>query len=159
MSYTKDGRVLDRREMLKVNLKSLAQESKIIRRMEWVRRERADYHVLVKARTKDQLDAARRFRARAFGEIEQEMHLHRTGPVRDSARHAHMAYGLIRGKMPDQIEATYNRAGPIDWSEVVRLINKYGPPGIRIKTIDPQEIVMALTAVRPRVPEQEVEVV
>lgn len=93
----KDGSLLDRREMLRVKLKSLAEESRIIRKEE----------------------------RRTDGMLREELHKHRVREVRKAARHTHLAYGLIRGKTPEQIEP--NAVIPPDWKAVNAMIRKYGP--------------------------------
>lgn len=92
--------VLDRREMLRVKVKSLAEEARIIRREEH----------------------------RNWGTLRDELHLHRVGVVRREARAAHLAYGFIRGRSYSQMEGKLKdpRNGP-DWEKVRRLCKTYGP--------------------------------
>lgn len=105
--YAKDRMtVVDRREMLRVKLKSLAEESKIIRQEE----------------------------RRTFGILLGELHAHRVLQVRSEARHTHIAYGLIRGrpyeriekplKAPswDKVKAMIKRYGPADASQALTLL-------------------------------------
>jgi len=94
---SKDGIIIDRREMLKVKIKSLAAEAQIIRREE--------------------------FKAR--GQLRDELSIHRRGVVRNEARHAHIAYGLIRGRDYGAIEQTTKF--PPSWEHVRRLCKRYGP--------------------------------
>ncbi len=84
---------------LKVKVKSLAAESKIIRLEER------------RAQTTD---------ARA------SLHQHRVGVVRLAARNTLLAYGYLRGRSYRQLEASCKR--PPDWSAVEKMIRKYGPP-------------------------------
>jgi hypothetical protein len=96
----KEGKIIDRREMLRVKVKSLAEESRIIRKEE--------------GRTK--------------GQIQYELHRHRVIDVRIAARHAHLAYGLIKGRSIDRMEN--GAKSPPKWIEVRRLLKKYGPTGV-----------------------------
>lgn len=66
---------MDRRVCLKIKLKSLAEEARIIRKEE---------------------KKGTRFRA--------ELEEHRKGIVRYEARHTHLAYGFLRGRKLEQIE-------------------------------------------------------
>jgi hypothetical protein len=96
--YDKDRKtIVDRREMLRVKIKSLAEEAKIIRKEE--------------QRTK--------------GNLRTELHLHRTWDVRRAARETHIAYGLIKGRTLEQIEP--NRKTEVNWDAVNRMLKKYGP--------------------------------
>lgn len=89
--------IIDRREMLRVKLKSLAEEAKIIRCEE----------------------------RRSFGQIRDELHLHRVKDVRRAARMTHIAYALIKGRTMEQIEP--NAGTEPDWDAVGKMIKKYGP--------------------------------
>ena len=96
--YAKDRiTLIDRREMLRVKLKSLAEEARIIRREE--------------QRTHDLLRG--------------ELHQHRIGTVRSEARHTHLAYGFIRGRTYEQIEPKCDT--PPDWERVRKMTKRYGP--------------------------------
>jgi hypothetical protein len=89
----------DRREMLRVKLKSLAEEARIIRREE----------------------------RRTNGFLREELHDHRVKNVRQAARNTHLAYGFIRGRTWEQMEATY--AVEPDWDSIDKMLGKYGPFG------------------------------
>ena len=84
---------------LKVKVKSLAAEAKIIRREEH------------RARTP---------------ETRSGLHQHRVGVVRSATRHTLLAYGYLRGRSHRQIEASCKR--PPDWTVVERMVRRYGPP-------------------------------
>jgi hypothetical protein len=84
---------------LKVKVKSLAAESKIIRLEE--------------------------YRAKTVG-ARASLHQHRVGVVRSATRHTLLAYGYLRGRSYGQLEVTCKR--PPDWSAVEKMIKKYGPP-------------------------------
>ncbi len=112
MYARKDGKVtstvLDRREQLRVKLKSLAEEARIIRKEE----------------------------RRIFGQLREELYRHRIGIVRFEARCSHLAYGFIRGLTLEQMEPRRNVDIPeyvaeaIDkalFKRVQELIKKYGP--------------------------------
>lgn len=95
--YSKTGELLDRREMLKIKIKSLAEEARIIRREE----------------------------RKTHGTLRQELYLHRIGIVRKVQRDTLIAYGLIRGKTIDQMEP--NRKSDPDWDAINKMLKKYGP--------------------------------
>jgi hypothetical protein len=84
---------------LKVKVKSLAAESKIIR--------------LEESRAKTP-------------EARASLHQHRVGIVRLAARNTLLAYGYLRGRSYRQLEASCER--PPDWSVVEKMVMKYGPP-------------------------------
>jgi len=92
--------IVDRREMLRVKLKSLVAEAKIIRREEH----------------------------RTYGALRDELALHRRTVVRFEARCTHLAYGLIRGRTIDQMEpkrlVEHNTALK---EKVAKMVQKYGP--------------------------------
>lgn len=69
----------DRRVMLKIKLKSLADEARIIRREEHLR---------------------------IGGWLRAELHWHRVGVVRRQARATHLAYGFLRGRKRSEMERT-----------------------------------------------------
>ena len=95
----KFGKIIDRREMLKVKCKSLAEEARIIRREE----------------------------NRATGQLHNELHEHRVRELRWHARDAHVAYGLVKGRAYEQIECkTLPQSSP-NWENVERMCKKYGP--------------------------------
>lgn len=101
--YAKDEKglytLVDRREMLKIKIKSLAAEARIIRKEE----------------------------KKTFGTLRNELHDHRVKDVRWVARHAHIAYGLIRGRAYERMEQKAKHEP--NWKEVERLCKKYGPKG------------------------------
>lgn len=102
MCYEKDGANLrDRREMLRVKLKSLAAEAKIIRAEE----------------------------KRTHGLLRHELHSHRVREVRSEARHTHLAYGFIRGRTYAQMERSPLKGYPPDWERVRKMTKRYGPAG------------------------------
>jgi hypothetical protein len=86
----------DQRAYLKVKIKSLAEEAKIIRK-----EERASQ-----------------------GDKREGLHNHRVGVVRRAARHSLLAYGFIRGKKYRDIEPTA-RTSPYR-GEVAKMVVKYG---------------------------------
>lgn len=100
--YAKDGTLLDRREMLRVKLKNLAQESKLIRREEQ--------------------------RARA-GQLRDELALHRRGIVRTAARDTHLAYGFIKGRALIQMEhnCEHKDWSRPNWDAITKMVKRYGP--------------------------------
>ena len=88
---------MDTRAYLKVKLKSLAAEAKIIR--------------LETKRAKDV-------------RLKNGLALHRIGIVRYEARHTLIAYGFLRGKPYHKIESKCKEAP--DWNKVRKMIEKYG---------------------------------
>lgn len=102
--------IIDRREMLRIKLKALAAEARIIRSEA----------------------------ARTHGQLRHEMNMHRAGVVRDTARATHIAYGFIRGRTLEQMEPRRHIGIPkyladsIDarlWTDVRKMLRRYGPAG------------------------------
>lgn len=89
--------IIDRREMLRIKLKSLAEEARIIRKEEH----------------------------RSWGQLRNELHLHRVGIVRKTARDTHIAYGLLKGRTIEQIE--HGAKTEPDWDAINKMLKKYGP--------------------------------
>lgn len=94
----------DNRTYLKVKIKSLAEEAKIIRKEE--RKPHKDMD--------------------EYGYSAERMGLmcHRTGTVRNEARHTLLAYGFIRGRKYRQMEAKCEYEP--DWKKVWRMVEKHG---------------------------------
>lgn len=86
--------------MLKIKLKSLAEESRIIRKEE-LRLKRAGRGV--------EIDTLR---------------LHRHKVVREEARATHVAYGFLKGMSYDAVEPSA-KSKP-NWDKVVHMVKKYG---------------------------------
>ena len=84
--------------MLKIKLKSLAAEAKIIRQEE---------------------------QKRPQHKLREEMYLHRIHVVRAAARETHIAYGLLRGRPLERIEKPNSR--PYNKASVDKMLAKYGP--------------------------------
>ena len=99
-----EGKIVDRREMLRVKLKSLAAEAKIIRHEE----------------------------RKTSGELRFELHDHRINVVRKVARETHIAYGLIRGRTIEQIEPGRTEIPAALIPGVKKMVEKYGPKGMRL---------------------------
>lgn len=104
MCYALDGQTTDLRELLRVKLKSLTEEAKIIR---------AESHRL----DRHQLGSV----------IQALLREHRVGIIRHESRHTHIAYGLIRGRKLEEIEAP--NSTPFDIPSVNRMLKKYGKAG------------------------------
>lgn len=104
---TKAGEIIDRREMLQVKLKTLAQEARIIKRLE----------------------KSRRYIKGVRG-IRDELHAHRIHVVRPEARATHLALGFIRGRTLDQMEN--KRKTEPDWKKVRSMLAKFGPTGYEL---------------------------
>ncbi len=84
--------------MLKIKLKSLAAEAKIIRHEE---------------------------QKRPQHKLREEMYLHRIHVVRVAARETAIAYGLLRGRTIEQIEKPNSK--PYNKASVEKMLVKYGP--------------------------------
>lgn len=109
--YSKDRTtIVDRREMLRVKLKSLAAEARIIRLEE----------------------------LRTHGDLRRELRDHRKGTVGYEARATHLAYGFIRGRTLEAMEPR-RYVGMPKWladecdrqlfERVRAMTKKYGPAG------------------------------
>jgi len=94
--------IVDRREQLKVKIKSLATEARIIR------------HAELKTR----------------GALREELYLHRVHVVRREARSSLIAYAIIRGKSLEKAETAPRM--PPDWETVRRMCKKYGPSSLEL---------------------------
>lgn len=99
LMYSKSGIVVDRREMLKIKVKSLAEEARIIRKEE----------------------------RRTQGLLREELNSHRRMDVRFAARTSYMAYGMIRGRGIEQTERPGSPRSETYWKAVRTMIQKYGP--------------------------------
>ena len=100
--YGKNGSIVDKREMLRVKVKSLSEEARIIRREEQKTR----------------------------GTLRAQLAEHRRGVLRREARAAHLAYGFILGRSLREMEAL--RHTEPDWTKIERLCRAYGPPGFEV---------------------------
>jgi hypothetical protein len=135
---------MDRRVFLKVKLKSLAEEARIIKREENKRkvprrsgpiplqvadmivRERAIINRIECRR----LSAARRAKdwyPMSLQEL-QELHVHRIRVVRTESRLTSIAYGFIRGRDFRRVDSG---AGLLDsdWKRIEAMVKKYGASG------------------------------
>jgi len=88
---------IDERRYLKVKIKSLATEAKIIR---------------------EETKRARRW------SIKRGLYHHRIGIVRNEARHTLIAYGFLRDKDYRTMEPNAKEAP--DWTKVRKMVEKYG---------------------------------
>jgi len=88
---------MDERVYLKVKIKSLGEEARIIRK-----------------ETR---------KARSLS-IKEGLYRHRIDVVRPEARFTHLAYGFIRGRLFKQIE-NKSKVAP-DWRRVRKMVEKYG---------------------------------
>lgn len=96
------GGIVDNRLFLKVKIKSLAAEARIIRNEERKPRN-ADWR--------------------------EGLHNHRIEIVRRVARHTLLAYGFLRGLSREQIEP--HTKDPVrNWDAVAKMVNQYGPRGM-----------------------------
>lgn len=88
---------MDERTYLKVKIKSLAEEARIIRK-ETKRAKRVS--------------------------IKNGLAEHRKGVVRNEARHTHLAYGFLRGREYRQMEPKAHETP--NWDKVRKMVSKYG---------------------------------
>jgi hypothetical protein len=95
----KEGVMVDRREGLKVKVKSLAVEAQIIRIEE----------------------------RKTNGDLRTWLERHRREDVRYASRTSLMAYGLIRGRPVDVTERPGTKRTESYWKEVKQMISNYGP--------------------------------
>lgn len=85
---------------LKIKAKSLAAEARIIRAEEKKRR----------------------------GDLRSQLAGHRKDVVRREARHTLLALAYLRGRAYRVVERSVRKGNEPNWSEVERMIKKYGPP-------------------------------
>lgn len=100
--------IIDRREMLRVKIKSLADEARIIRREE-------------RRACKP---------GRVYAPLQAELWLHRVRDVRSEARATLLAYGFIRGRTLTQMEGEKSKPSDYIWKRVKTMLQKYGPAGM-----------------------------
>lgn len=88
---------MNKTKFLKVKLKTLTEEARIIRKEEF----------------------------RAYDtNLRNELVAHRRGPVRSEARATHVAYGFLRGRDYAQVEGRAYSAP--NWSKVESMVKRYG---------------------------------
>jgi hypothetical protein len=92
---------------LKVKIKSLAEEARIIRREEWQ----------IKSKPVG-------YRESGWSAKLDGLHNHRTQVVRPEARATQLAYGFLRGRLYSQIEAKASTEP--SWDRVAAMVRKYG---------------------------------
>lgn len=99
----RNGKLIDRREMLVIKAKSLAAEARFIRQRELKCRPSQD-------------------------QLRTELYFHRTRDVRHEARHTYLALGLIKGRTIEQMEPHRlpTTAAP-DMAKINAMVKKYGP--------------------------------
>jgi len=110
---------------LKVKIKSLAAEQRIIRHEEHKAKQSDLWH----SRRDNRQDNGSPFICREQGALWQ----HRIYHVRPEIRSAHIAYGLLRGKKLEQIESPRTDKSLLrkpyrapDWKRIKSLLTKYG---------------------------------
>ena len=101
---------MDRRIFLKIKLKSLACEARIIRREE--------------AQLKGQCIKEQVEVVRPFTFTRGEMEAHRRYVVGKEARHTLLAYSFIRGRAYQDVEQKAKT--PPDWKKVRQMVERYG---------------------------------
>lgn len=97
MPVNKEGtRIIDRREMLRIKLKSLVAEVRIIQREE----------------------------KRMPTLLRMEMQAHRKTVIRNVSRHTHLALGFLRGRSYEQLERIHHSEP--EWKKVEDMLFRYG---------------------------------
>lgn len=104
----------DLRVYLKIKIKSLSQEARIIRD-----EERKPFY--------DRDDCG-------YSPSQEGLHNHRVTVVRRETRHTLLAYAFIRGVPYKRVEAKCHEAP--DWKAVKRMVAKYGPSGDHSLAVD-----------------------
>lgn len=128
--------ITDRREMLRVKLKSLAAESKIIRQE--TERLQGCKNREVKYTDHRGIERVRRVAyGGRWGSLQQELLIHRRSIVRSEARCTLLAYGFIRGRTLEQMEG--KSTCPPNWDKVRAMLKKYGPVGM----LEPEQMKQA----------------
>lgn len=130
---------------LKIKIKSLAEEAKMIRREE--RKQNPGHRARVRARrylagktkacashethARKQAEAKKVLRQRSEKAMDAFFGLrhHRTIEVRDESRSSHVAYGFLRGLDYKRVENSA-KTEP-DWTRVEQLVKKYGEGDVR----------------------------
>ena len=130
------------REHLKIKLKSLAAEARMIRLEERrVVKPRRKMKKMLKAKVKEGVltvgeklkiieDKAKQYEAREYMRV--SVYLHRVNEVRPKTRATQVAYGFVIGLSFDKMEQkTRPDRRKLDWAMVERLVEKYGEGDIR----------------------------
>ena len=106
-----NGKLIDRRELLKIKLASLVHESKLIRRAE------------------ERQKAYNRVGLVMEPILLHEMILHRRGTVRKQSRLTGIALAMIRGRVLEQLEPLHkpdNLLTESDWNAITKMVVTYG---------------------------------
>jgi hypothetical protein len=122
-----NAKITDKRRLLKIKIKSLAAEARIIHQEE--------------RKVKKQYPHGHPLR--------EQMYLHRIREVREECRASLLAYNFIRGRTYAQTEANNHSYGmgqdTFNWSQRLlrasTMVSKYGPP-----TVTPSEAINGLKA-------------
>ncbi len=117
----KAGIIIDRREMLKVKVKSLAAEAAIIRKEE----------------------------GKATAALQSELHEHRVKELRWAARDAHIAYGMVRGRRWDRMEPKRGEGSAPNWKKVFDMFLRYGLVKNRVDRKAAEKMFVELQGVIP----------
>lgn len=106
-----NGKLIDRRELLKIKLASLVLESKLIRLAEERQKAFSKRAVIVEPI------------------LLHEMILHRRGTVRKQSRLTGIALAMIRGRVLEQLEPLHkpdNLLTESDWNAITKMVVTYG---------------------------------
>lgn len=113
MTETETEKTFDRRVHLKVKIKSLAVEAKIIRHEE--RRAKA------RARSVRASEEARKWASHELTSLQY----HRRWGVRKEARHSQLAYAFIRGTAYRTVEPKVREGNEPDWKQVASIAARF----------------------------------
>jgi hypothetical protein len=122
----KAGVLMDRREMLRVKVKSLAAEAAIIRREE---------------------------RRLGHGRLYEELHAHRVGVLRAEARLSHLAYNFVRGRKWEIAEPKRrpeNEPTASDWKRIIDMVLRYGSHAVKGGRQSAENAIVELQGVVPK---------
>ncbi len=154
---------MDKRTLLKIKLKSLAEETRIIQKEEQkLKLPRMSNKHEPNNMPLTNKELSRRFRierslkrARMRSEPwylenqrrREEMQRHRIDVVRFEARATHLAYGILRGRTRYEMERTFhpltqNQEAAL-WSKVESMLQKCGPPEIRNEKLTRMNLLTA----------------
>lgn len=110
--YDKSGKLIDRREMLKIKARTLQLEAMVIR---------SEENKLL-TNPKDPAYT-----------LYKELHFHRVYPLRKEGRLTTLALGFIRGRQLIEMEATTRKPlTAADWAAILSMVKKYGKSGMEL---------------------------
>lgn len=150
----------DRRVFLKVKIKSLAEEARIIKREEQRRKVRHFHNVACNPPTPEWKDLAAKARKLESGTRAErrakpwyplsaqelhELHRHRIDVVRVEARISGIAYALIRGRELSCVDSLTGLLGS-HWERIAAMLKKYGDPASDLAKLKGPDLQARVTA-------------